>query len=188
MMISDSLIEACIKNDRKGQKKLYELLLPYLTNLCYRYLHNTHYLDDAVQESFIRLFKYIHQFDPSKGTMKAWAGKIAIHCSLEYNRKEKPDVSLDTAAAKQLSIPASAVEQLSADHIMEVLKKIPTEHREVFMLHCIDGYSHQEIGQMLSIDEGNSRKRLSRAREALKELLQPMEPKKNEVVPNSSVA
>jgi len=188
MLIPDSLVEACIKNDRKGQKKLYELLLPYLTNLCYRYLHNTHYLDDAVQESFIRLFKYINQFDPSKGTMKSWAGKIAIHCSLEHNRKEKQDVSIDTGAAKHLSIPASAAEQLSADHIMELLKKLPVDHREVFMLHCIDGYSHQEIGQMLSIDEGNSRKRLSRAREALKDLLQPVEPKKNEVAPNSSVA
>jgi RNA polymerase sigma factor (sigma-70 family) len=54
---------------------------------------------------------------------------------------------------------------------MTLIGSLPNDQREVFMMNAIDGYSHQEIGEILGIDEATSRKRLSRAREALRELL-----------------
>jgi RNA polymerase sigma-70 factor, ECF subfamily len=183
-----SLLEACKKNDRKGQKELFELLLPYLRNICYRYLQHYHFLDDTLQETFIRFFRHIDTYDKDKGSLKSWAGKIAIHCSLEQNRKAKNTQRIEDSKARQMSIPADAAQQLSADHILSILAKIPDEQRTVFMMHCIDGYSHAEIAQLLNIDESNSRKRLSRAREQLKEWLREETPATPSDEKNSSVA
>jgi RNA polymerase sigma-70 factor (ECF subfamily) len=183
-----SLLEACKKEDRKSQKELFELLLPYLRNICYRYLQHYHFLDDTIQETFIRLFRHLQSFDASKGTVQSWAGKIAINCSLEQNRKAKNSQRVDDQNARQMAIPADAAQQLSADHILAILQKIPSDQRIVFMMHCVDGYSHSEIAQLLNIDERNSRKRLSRAREQLKEWLREEAPAPRSDEKKSSVA
>ena len=171
MIVSPDLIRACLKHDRIRQKELFGLLLPYLKNLCFRYLRNTDNLDDAIQMSFIRIFNKLESFDGTKGTLKSWVGKIAINSSLEINRTEKINSSIEETKIKQLSIPPSAIQQMSAENIMTLIGSLPNDQREVFMMNAIDGYSHQEIGEILGIDEATSRKRLSRAREALRELL-----------------
>lgn len=171
MIVSPDLIRACLKHDRIRQKELFGLLLPYLKNVCFRYLKNTDHLDDAVQMSFIRIFNKLETFDESKGALKSWVGKIAINSSLEINRSEKVNTSIDETKIKQLSIPPNALHQMSAQNIMTLIDSLPEEQRDVFMMHVIDGFSHQEIGELLSIDEATSRKRLSRAREALRTLL-----------------
>jgi RNA polymerase sigma factor (sigma-70 family) len=184
MIISDSLIDSCKRGKRKSQKELFELLLPYLRNVCYRYLNHKDETDDAVQESFIKIFQKISQFDLSKGAFKSWSCKIAINTSLESNRKTNSIPVSNDNYPKHISIPAEALESLSSEHIMAVVDQLSPDNKTVFMMYCIDGYDHEEIAGLLGIDSTNSRKRLSRAREQLQSIINAQETKQS----NSSVA
>ena len=63
------------------------------------------------------------------------------------------------------------VEELTAKELMKIIQKIPTGYRTIFNMYAIEGYSHKEIAQELSISESTSKSQLSRARATIKELL-----------------
>ena len=62
-----------------------------------------------------------------------------------------------------------ALNQLEAAELMELVQSLPLGYRTVFNLFAIEGYSHQEIGELLGITESTSKSQLNRARTVLKE-------------------
>lgn len=170
MEISNELILACKKQDRKHQKVLFDLLFPYLKNLCFRYLNNRDDIDDAVQISFILLFKNIEQYNPDWGNFKSWASKIAIHSSLKLNRKNST-CHADDKNIKHLPIQAEAISSMNLEHLLSLLDRIGTDYKTVFLMVVVDGFGYDEIAHTLQISEDNVRKRLSRARQKLQELI-----------------
>jgi RNA polymerase sigma-70 factor, ECF subfamily len=167
------IISACLKGDRKHQKVLFDMLYGYMKNICFRYLQDKHDLNDAVQEAFILLFKNLEQFDPLKGNLKAWAGKIGIRSALMHNRKVKPHNQLHDTQVKQMAIPADAIAKMDEQKLLDLIALLDDDYRTVFMMHTVDGYDHKEIAEILGIDESLSRKRLSRARQKLQEWISP---------------
>lgn len=171
MEISNEIILACKKQDRKHQKVLFDLLFPYLKNLCYRYINNKDELDDAVQVSFILIFKNIEQFKPELGRFKSWAAKIAINSSLKINRKHSyPLQDLDNIT--HIPVPAVALQNMNVENLLHLLDKIGEDYKTVFMMSVVDGFEYKEISDTLQISEESVRKRLSRARQKLRELIQ----------------
>ena len=72
------------KGDNRAMDKLYMEYADYLTGVCARYISNEDQLKDVLQESFIRIFTNIHQFEyRGKGSLKAWMTKVVIHESLQ---------------------------------------------------------------------------------------------------------
>ena len=63
------------------------------------------------------------------------------------------------------------MDELTAKELMKIIQKIPTGYRTIFNMYAIEGYSHKEIAQELSISESTSKSQLSRARATIKELL-----------------
>lgn len=174
MKIETTLIEACKQEGNQLKKKeLYYLLLPYLRAVGVRYLRNPNYIKDVLQEAFANIFRSINQFDQTKGVFHKWAVRITINSALKYNQRvsrsnqeqldiEKHDIEFQT----------QPIEQISDETLLRILKRMPLKNAEVFNLYIIDGYSHKEISEMLSISEMNSRKKLSRARGWLQENFQ----------------
>jgi RNA polymerase sigma-70 factor (ECF subfamily) len=64
---------------------------------------------------------------------------------------------------------------LQEQDLMDVIQELPEGYRTVFNLFAIEGYNHQEIGEMLVISEGTSKSQLSRARALLQEKLMVLE-------------
>ncbi|MDA7501757.1 RNA polymerase sigma factor [Chitinophagales bacterium] len=169
MDIKTDLVLACIKRDEKSQKQLYVQLLPYLRAVSLRYLRNKSFAKDVLQESFVLIFKKIDQFDIRKGSFHKWAVKIVINTCLNYNSRIAKVIYQEFEIEKHdKGISPEVIKKLSNDELMKQLKKMPTTYFEVFNLHVIDGYSHQEIADLLSIEVDLSRQRLSRARSWLK--------------------
>lgn len=164
MEIKDSLVQACIAQDRKAQKELYLILLPYLRAVAQRYLKNTSYAKDVLQESFVKIFQRLETFETGKGALKSWAAKIVINTSINYNERvigKSTSELNDDHRSTELEYPALEV---SKKKLMSILKQMPQGYFEVFNLFVVDGYSHQEITGILNISEALSRKKLSRAR------------------------
>jgi len=173
IQIKRNIVESCVAQKRDAQKQLYLLLLPYLRAVANRYLRDTSYAKDALQESFVKIFKNIEKYDFDKAPLKQWAARITINVCLNYN-KRVIGLPLEEFIVEQhdhVILPVS-VQNISDENLLLILKKMPDGYFEVFNLFVIDGYSHDETAKMLGISEALSRKRMSRARNWLKKTFQ----------------
>ena len=92
-------------------------------------------------------------------------------------------VLAELAARAQIALPDHEVEKHLQRWLREldhhsvdravVIASLPEGYRMVFVLHHIEGYGHQEIGDMLNISEGTSKSQLHKARKELKKMLEP---------------
>lgn len=166
MKIPNDIILKCKALDSNAQKAVYVTLLPYLNSVCKRYLFNVNNRNDALQEAFIKIFTKIEQYNPEKGSFKSWSTKIAINCCLQLSIKEASRNEIELSPAEyQIPINPEIIGRLSNEEVIQVLSKMPKEHLQVFNLYVVDGFSHNEIADMLLIKPSLSRKRLARARE-----------------------
>ncbi len=168
-VIDRSIIDACIRKERNGQKALYSILLPMLKPIVSRYLRNNQYILDVLQESFVQIFRNIDKFEPSKGNISSWASKIVINTSLNYNCRIIGINTYELENANVIAQETKAIEKsMCIKDLKEVLQAMPKSYYHVFNLYIIDGYDHEEIAQILDISTDLSRKKLSRARNWIK--------------------
>ncbi len=159
----------CREKKPEAQRILYDLLLPYLEMLSRRYLRDESFLKDVLQESFIRIFKSINQFDERKASFKTWASKIVINNCLKCNTQNgKVNTVEFVINLHDRMIDAKVLDDMTNEEILAFLKNMPSEYFEVFNLYIIDGFSHKEISKMLNISPSLSRQRLTRSRAWLK--------------------
>lgn len=138
-----------------------------------RYSNDRHHAQDALQETFANVFKYLHTYNGA-GSFEGWLKRIAVNCSLTYHRKIKPIHFADDSEMERRS-KATVPEiygELGKEEILKLLKELPESYYMVFNLSVIEGYNHTEIGEMLGISASTSRSTLSRARARLIEIMQ----------------
>ena len=169
MYIKEDLINSCKSKNRVAQKQLYKLLLPYLRAVAQRYLRDTSYVKDVLQESFIKIFKNIDRYDFNKAPINKWAAKIVVNDCFNYNERVigNSKEEFDNTQHEIICFP-QVIKDLTDEHLLYILKQMPKGYFEVFNLFAIDGYNHEEISKMLRITVATSRKRLSRSRAWLK--------------------
>ncbi len=170
--IHPALIRDCLANRRAAQRELYDRCLPYLSVIAKRYLRDGENLKDVLQDSFLQLFNKLDQFDASRASFKTWAARIVINNCLKRNsRAEKMPLEALVPETHTVATAPKILEQLDEEALIAWLQQMPTDLHAVFMLHVVDGFSHQEIAEMLSISPALSRKRLSRGRKWLAQQL-----------------
>ncbi|MNJ99377.1 ECF RNA polymerase sigma factor SigE [compost metagenome] len=169
----DQLIQDCQKNSIRAQEQLYKLLAPKLFSACLKYSRNRADAEDNLQDGFLLIFQKIGQFQ-FKGSFEGWAKRVMINNVLQRYRSEGvfelvsenipdvPDVEIES-------------ESISMDYLITIIQELPDRYRMVFNLYVIDGYSHKEIAEMLSITDGTSKSNLARARMILKEKIEALQ-------------
>jgi RNA polymerase sigma-70 factor (ECF subfamily) len=127
---------------------------------------------DIVSHAFIKIFKSIHSFDSSKGSLYAWIKRIVVNEGLDHIKSRtrfSENVELETVPEPHIN--NSVIEQMGAEEIMEIVKKLPPATHAVFVLYAVEGYNHREIAEKLNISEGTSKWHLSEARKFLQQQL-----------------
>jgi RNA polymerase sigma-70 factor (ECF subfamily) len=167
----EHLIKACINNERWAQKKLYEDNYPTLMSISMRYAGTQEDALDILHESFIKVFRNIHLFNPGTSLL-AWMRRSVINTAIDYYRKDvrRKAEPLDLAVTSASDLP-DAVSHLTSEEILKALQRLPGSYRSVFNLYVIEGYSHKEISEMLHINESTCRSNLVKARNRLKAML-----------------
>ena len=130
----------------------------------YSYLHNMADAEEILQDTLLKLLTAAPTFD-SEEHKKAWLLKVAANLSknrIEYNALRDCD-ELDE------SLAAEGREDLS--FVWEAVKQLPTQYREVIHLHYYEGYSTEEMAQILGRNPSTIRSDLRRGREKLKSVL-----------------
>ncbi|MCE2864402.1 MAG: RNA polymerase sigma factor [Flavobacteriia bacterium] len=172
-MDEQELIQGCIAARPKAQKALFDIYAPKLYVVCLRYLKDQMRAQDVLQDTFVKIFAHIGNYK-SEGAFEGWLKRIAVNTCLDQLRKDKKlltDVSLDDVSHKLAHQDYSA-EKLMADDLLKLVQALPDGYRTVFNLFAIEGFSHQEIAQQLSISESTSKTQYLRARAYLKERIE----------------
>ena len=152
----------CKKGDRNAQRQAFDALLPILRGVIRRYTRSEANVQDIIQESFIRIFKNMNQFDERKGAFKSWSTRIAINTAINEGKKHARHQSVEQEV--HVPVEPDAIQNMALEDLVNMLKGMPEEQHHVLNLHLADGYSHKEISDMLGITPEMSRQRLSRAR------------------------
>lgn len=169
-MTQNEIIKGCKKGDERAYRYLVDAYADQLMGICVRYLRDHQKAEDAMQETFILVFKSIHKFD-GVGSLPGWMCKIAVNCCLKELRKTKRlFFNEEETVFEQLIEWPAVYDKLHAEDIMALLDNLPAHYRVIFNLNIIEGYSHKEISDLLNIQESLSRTKLTRAKKMIQEL------------------
>ena len=175
-----------IRKSQRGDMDAFEqLILQYekrIYAIAYKYMGNHEDACDMAQEALIKAYQSIHLFrgDAAFGT---WLGKITANKCLDELRRRKNmqmhslDDTLELeegSVSKEIESPGAtpeehAMRQETAQYMQQLIDELKEEYRTVIILRELDGYSYEEIAELLSCSLGTVKSRISRARQYLKE-------------------
>lgn len=171
-MTEEELIAGVSRGDGRAERELYDAHVDRVYRLAWRLTGDPDHAADCVQETFIRAFDKIGEFR-RESALGTWIGAIARSVALNIlraaRRRGNRHVELD-AAIEVGSLPREAEPDLRSG-IRSAIAALPDGYRTVFLLHDVEGYTHQEIGETLGISDGTSKAQLSRARAKLRTAL-----------------
>lgn len=167
------LIGKCLEGNRLAQRQLYEKHLPYALTVTRRFGVASRYQADVMQEVFSEVFTKLNQYNSAKGTFSTWFRTITVRKTIDFLRQREKLRFTELVAVLPERTPAEPLplDHLPADELFNALQSLPVGFRTVFNLYAVDGYRHQEIGEMLGISASASRSQYARARERLRRQL-----------------
>lgn len=169
-MSLDQLIQQCKKNDATAQSQIYKLYASKLFSLCLKYSNSYVDAEDTLQDAFITIFKKIEQYK-HQGSFEGWMKRITINTALQKYRKEGVFDLVNENQIEDVSVEIDD-DDIAIDFLLKIIQELPDRYRLVFNLYALDGYSHNEIAEMLNINVGTSKSNLARARMILKEKIE----------------
>jgi RNA polymerase sigma factor (sigma-70 family) len=168
------IVEACKRGDRKAQFELYKLYSKAMYNICLRMLGTVENAEDALQNSFVDVFSKLDSFR-FESSIGAWIKRIVINNCINHIKKRKMDFA--ELNDNLHHIPEDGVdnvpnEVLKVELIQKAIMQLPEGYRVVFTLYAMEGYDHEEIGEILGVTEATSKSQYSRAKAKLRDILQ----------------
>lgn len=165
----EELIRRCTRNDRHAQEFLFNQFYKDLYLVAMRYLSDHHDAEDAIIQSYTRVFKSLSSFTyKGQGSLGRWVRTILINESIRLLKKRNLiQFNEDIKYLDLQNSNANGLQQMQASDIIRMIEKLPTGYRTVFNLFVIEGYSHNEIAKTLKISENTSKTQLKKARHHL---------------------
>jgi RNA polymerase sigma-70 factor (ECF subfamily) len=139
-------------------------------NLAYRMLGDRMEAEDAAQETFVRVFQKLDQYDPAR-PLRSWLLAIAANHCVDRLRRRRPTVSLNEALAVR-GLPAgnpevALVEKEGQERIQRLLMELKPVDRALVTLRYWYDCSYEEIAQAVDMTPSAVKSRLHRARGTL---------------------
>ncbi|HUF36743.1 MAG TPA: sigma-70 family RNA polymerase sigma factor [Gemmatimonadales bacterium] len=166
------LIGRVLAGDPGAERALYDAHVDRVFRLVYRMVGDPDRAQDWVQETFIRAFERLGQFR-GESSLSTWLCSIAVSITLNGLRRVKRfrerEVPLEDAGLVGVMPPQGDPDLRTRLH--HAVDELPEGYRTVFVMHDIEGFTHQEIGQALGVQAGTSKAQLFRARARLRAAL-----------------
>ena len=165
---------------RQGDETAFELLVdsyrPILMSMALRKLHNTDDAKDVVQETFIKAYKSLKDFDINR-PVRPWLSRICLNCIVDLARQRKstaePIENYEYSLSDGTSTQDKAEGSIQRGQIMEAVSRLPYRYRQIIMMRHFEQMDVNEIAEHLHKPEGTIKSWLFRARALLAKDLQP---------------
>ena len=165
------LIRGCQRQHPPSQEALYRRYWSFAMSVCLRY---TPTRDDALElahDGFLKAFGAIDRVDPER-PFGPWFRSVLVRAAVDRHRSTRRYHATIAPAADppEDAVAAEHSIHLEADEILDLFAALSDVQRAVFNLYEVEGYSHEEIAELLDIAPGTSRSHLTRARQRLQTL------------------
>ena len=168
------LIARAKLGDEMAERALYDAHVDRVYRLVHRMAGDGDLAEDFTQETFIRAFERLEQFR-GDSSLATWLHSIAVSVTLNGMRKVQR-IRLRTTDLTETPLLASEARDLPPDlksRLFQAIDTLSAKLRPVLIMHDIEGYTHEEIGETLGIPTGTSKARLFDARAKLRLALAP---------------
>ncbi len=185
-MSEQNLIKRCQEGEIEAFEQLIADYEKRILNYCFRMMGNPSDAEDAAQEVFVKVFRFIGNFN-GQSSFSTWLYRVASNVCLDLLRKAKRQpqntVSIhqenDEGEEYLMAIedpepnPYERAQLSEAQHVLlDALEQLGEEQKRVIILRDIEGLSYEEIAEITNIAPGTVKSRINRARQNLKKLLE----------------
>jgi len=175
------LTQAAANGDMIAFEEVYNRHHRRVYSICLRMLQNATEAEDLTQDVFIQLHRKIGSFR-GDSAFTTWLHRMTVNQVLMHFRKRnvkfektteegETPVQIVSGTANPLKMPV--VDKIAIEHAIE---QLPPGYRNVFVLHDVEGYEHEEVARILGCSVGTSKSQLHKARIKLRKLLQKKAP------------
>lgn len=163
------LIGRVLAGDPRAERELYDAHVDRVFRLAYRMAGDPHRAQDYTQETFIRGFRRLADFR-GESALSTWLCAIAVSVTLNglrsLRRAREREVDLDDAVT--MGARTVAADPDLKTRMARAIEALPAGYRAVFVMHDVEGYTHEEIATALGVRPGTSKAQLFRARAKLR--------------------
>ena len=161
--------------DRRAFERLYRLHVNRVLSLCTRMCGSRTKGEELTQDVFVRAWEKLPQFR-GDAQFSTWIHRVAVNIVLTDRKNEarnRKRMVEDESESGETPLQKASVTPGYGDRmdITAALENLPPGARQIFVLHDIEGYKHEEIAEMCGITAGGSKAQLHRARLLLREAL-----------------
>lgn len=158
--------------DRGAFERLYHQNVGRVFAICARMVNDRGAAEELTQDVFVRAWEKLGQFR-GESAFSTWLHRLAVNLVLNARKSEGRARSRFQGGEDELDlVPVVSASPLTAIDLEGAVALLPAGARQIFVLHDIEGFKHEEIAEMLSITAGGSKAQLHRARMLLRKALQ----------------
>ncbi len=175
------LTQLAAKGNMTAFEEIYNRHHRRVYSICLRMLQNTTEAEDLTQDVFIQLHRKIGSFR-GDSAFTTWLHRLTVNQVLMHFRKrnvkfekttEEGETPVQVVSGTQNPRKMPVVDKIAIENAIE---KLPKGYRNVFVLHDVEGYEHEEVARILGCSVGTSKSQLHKARLKLRKLLQKKAP------------
>jgi len=168
----EELISRARAGDRRAMGELYERHSGRVYSVVRRMVGDEALAEDLAQDAWVRAFEKLHLFK-RQAAFSTWLHRLATNVALNRLRRsrKRPDVESSAELPRVSNSQEEVV--LTRTMLVEALDKLPPGYRKVLTLHDIEGWTHDEIAQILGCSSGTSKSQLHKARARMRSLIAP---------------
>ncbi len=164
------LIRKCCDGNRTAYRQFYELYAAELLAIALRYMKTQQEAEDVLQDAFIKAFKSLVGFNQD-ASLKTWLTRIVINTALNKLRSQHQNQLWNIDEFEHIETGVLPIENYNYAELVAFIQQLPAGCRSVFNLYAIEGYSHKEISDTLSISLGTSKSQYHRAKVLLQQMI-----------------
>jgi RNA polymerase sigma-70 factor (ECF subfamily) len=167
------LIERACAGDGQAVRALHERYAPRVFAVVRRIAGDDDLARDYAQEAWIRALRALPTFR-GDSRFSTWLHRIAVNAALQAARKVESRKRRESTSVVDVPIAPPSGDALLQLRLEGALDRLPGGMRQVLILHDVEGYTHDEIGEVLGVTAGTSKSQLFKARAKMRELLRPL--------------
>jgi RNA polymerase sigma-70 factor (ECF subfamily) len=164
------LIRRAGDGDSRAVRALYERYAPRVYAVVRRIAGDDDLAQDYAQEAWIRAIRALPTFR-GDARFSTWLHRIAVNAALQALRRADTRTRREAPMPEAVPVGPAHRDALLQGRIEEALDRLPNGMRQVLILHDVEGYTHEEIGEVLGVASGTSKSQLFKARAKMRDLL-----------------
>ncbi len=171
-MTEAQIIRKACEGNGTAVRALYERYSPRVFAVVRRIAGDDDLAKDYAQEAWIRAIRALPTFR-GDARFSTWLHRIAVNSALQALRKADTRTRREAPMPDAVPVNPRQGDALLGNLLERAMDQLPNGMRQVLILHDVEGYTHEEIGDVLGVTAGTSKSQLFKARAKMRELLRP---------------